>query len=561
VTEYRHWLQPPRSLFLALLSTTLLAVGSLAWLGWRLAKQERLLAAQREQARLEMTVRSIAASWKEKLALIHASPEVWPPSEVPSGVLALRFDEETFRAHPPSIVPYVPFAITAPEPPEEPFLEVQRQEVISADFTTAAQQYRILSQSNDTALRAGALLRLARCLRALGRETEARQAYQELSRIEQVRIAGVPAALLGLHQLKDWTRLRRELAASRWQLTRGQFLFYWEAASGAEPENVNWAEAAAESWRTWKESRASQGERQVGAGFQLVWRGNTGLLFPTASIEQAARAMLRPEPGSAKEQERLLLTGLSAVALFLLCGTYFIARAMRREIEVARLKQDFVSAVSHEFRTPLTSIRQFSEILQSGRAPSEERRRQYYAALIEQAGKLQRLVETLLNFGSMESGSRQYRMQAVDVAEVVAHVAAEFPLAGSGRRIEYSGAPLFVPADREALAVALRNLIDNALKYSPGRDAVWVTWRREGNHAIIDVRDEGAGIPPGERHTIFQKFVRGSAAAATHAGGSGVGLAMVRHIAEAHGATVEVESKPGVGSTFTLVLPLAGEAT
>jgi len=257
-------------------------------------------------------------------------------------------------------------------------------------------------------------------------------------------------------------------------------------------------------------------------------------------------------------QGRFLLLGLSVMLIFLLTGSYFIGRAVQHEMEVARLQSDFVSGVSHEFRTPLTTVRQLSEILAFGRVPSEQRRERYYETLVSESKRLQQLVETLLNFGKMEAGVRQYRFEILDPAVLVEKVVAEFEpqISASGRHIEVSGARdgARVHADLEALSVAVRNLIDNALKYSPDCPTVWVEWGPEGERLAIRVRDRGLGIPASERKAIFQKFVRGSAAATANVKGTGVGLAMVQHIVSAHGGEIHVESEPGRGSTFTVLL-------
>ena len=223
------------------------------------------------------------------------------------------------------------------------------------------------------------------------------------------------------------------------------------------------------------------------------------------------------------------------------------------------MQSDFISAVSHEFRTPLTSMRHLSELLTLGRVPSEERRRLYYATLLTESSRLERLVEGLLNFGRMEAGARQYHFEETDAATVAHRVVAEFnpQLEQHGRRIELSGAdtPLKIEADPEAIRVALRNLVDNALKYSPREPAVWVECGLDHNYIAIRVRDCGPGIPEAERKRIFRRFVRGSAALATNAKGSGVGLAMVRHIVAAHGGEITLSSEPGQGSVFTMLLP------
>jgi signal transduction histidine kinase len=130
----------------------------------------------------------------------------------------------------------------------------------------------------------------------------------------------------------------------------------------------------------------------------------------------------------------------------------------------------------------------------------------------------------------------------------------------SNRRIELIHAPGGCPisADAEALALALHNLVDNALKYSPDQSTVVVEWGCDGNTVVIRVRDRGMGIPAAEQKMIFQKFVRGRAAIAAHVKGTGIGLAIVSHIVKAHGGEVRVESEPGQGSTFTIELNAVG---
>jgi signal transduction histidine kinase len=159
----------------------------------------------------------------------------------------------------------------------------------------------------------------------------------------------------------------------------------------------------------------------------------------------------------------------------------------------------------------------------------------------------------------MEEGARQYRFEEIDAGELVEGVVAGFApqLAASGRRIELGRPPARCPveADPEALALAVRNLIDNALKYSPDQPAVWVEWGCENGALAVRVRDRGIGIPAGEQRSIFRKFVRGSAAAAANVKGTGVGLAMVRHVVRAHGGEVRLASAAGEGSTFTILLP------
>ncbi|HET9216586.1 MAG TPA: HAMP domain-containing sensor histidine kinase [Terriglobia bacterium] len=278
---------------------------------------------------------------------------------------------------------------------------------------------------------------------------------------------------------------------------------------------------------------------------RLPWTLTVASRDPT--IEFAEHAKRRP----------LLFAGLAMIALVMIIGGYFTSRATARELAVARLQSDFVSTVSHEFRTPLTSMRHLTERLAAGAVNSTERRSEYYSVLARDTERLHRLVEGLLDFGRMEAGRREYRFEEIDAAALVAHVVAEFqsPLENRGSRLEFDAAGgATVRADAEALALAIRNLIDNALKYSPESSAVHVELAREAGRLAIRIRDQGIGIPRSEQKRIFRKFVRGAEAKALSIKGTGIGLAMAHHIVSAHGGEIRVESEPGRGSTFMILL-------
>jgi signal transduction histidine kinase len=259
-------------------------------------------------------------------------------------------------------------------------------------------------------------------------------------------------------------------------------------------------------------------------------------------------------------RRRLLLSGFAVLALVLFAGSYFIMRSIDRERAVARLQSEFVSAVSHEFRTPLTSLRQLSEMLSKGRVPTEELRQQSYDILARESERLQRLVESLLDFGRIEARAFLYHYEHLDPVTLVGDLVAEFQekAAAQGYRVELACAgeyPL-IHADREALGLALRNLLDNAVKYSPDCRTVWVEMARERDRLAIRVRDQGMGIPASEQKEIFKRFVRGTGSRAANIKGTGIGLAMAHHIIEAHDGEIRLESEPGRGSTFTILLPL-----
>jgi len=281
----------------------------------------------------------------------------------------------------------------------------------------------------------------------------------------------------------------------------------------------------------------------------------TGL--PWTLIVSAGSA--QPDLPEFAARRRNLAAGLGALLILIAAGTYFIWRAVNRELRVARLQSDFVSAVSHEFRTPLTSLRQFNELLEEDDGPTAGHRRNYYQAQTRATERLHRLVESLLDFGRMEAGRRPYRFESVDVAAVARNVIDEFISENSGRGVdihcESDSVRHPVSADSDALSRALWNLLDNAVKYSGDNRRVDVRVSRANGTVQIAVRDRGIGVPPSEREKIFQKFVRGAASAAGGIRGTGLGLAMVRHIVEAHNGTIDLQSAEGQGSTFTIVLP------
>jgi len=487
--------------------------------------------------------------------------------------------------------------------------------------------YRRLASSQNQETRAGALMRLARVFRKLARTEDARAAYTQLAQLKGVRLAGVPADLIANHAIAELTRsptaaiaLKQGLRNARWPLTRAQFAWYWSEASrltgdiqpaSAEPSAL--AQAVEQGWTQVARDEAPRGQTTVWVASQpwfLIWRGAPdhrailvinpeSLLKPVfgsdvvlAAVDGEGRVVAGRRNRTAQRvvrtqaetqlpwtlemtsaqsldaaglvvRQRFLLLAMAIMVMFLIAGAYFIARAIRGDLAVARMQSDFVSAVSHEFRSPLTSIRQLSEILALGRVPNDDRRRVYYETLVRETTRLQRLVEALLNFGRMEAGVRRYRFEPLDAAALVSRVAAEFEpqIAPFGRRIKVGGCAgeCTIDADPEAISVALRNLVDNALKYAPECPTVEVQWGVKDSQVAISVRDRGPGIPDAEKRAIFRKFVRGSAAEKANVKGSGVGLAMVRHIVAAHGGDVTVASEPGAGSIFTILLPLGVE--
>jgi len=259
-------------------------------------------------------------------------------------------------------------------------------------------------------------------------------------------------------------------------------------------------------------------------------------------------------------QARVMLAALGVMFVVVLAGGYAISRGVARELRANALQSDFIAAVSHEFRTPLTTVRYLSELLQHERVSSDERRSEFYQILVRESGRLQRLVESLMNFARLEGGELEYHFASIDplvfVGDVVEDFRREVTRPDVTISIERADPPLPpIRADREVLARVLWNLLDNAVKYSPGPCAVTVAISRSDGAITIAVKDRGMGIPPEEQRAIFRKFVRGTAAKAASIRGTGIGLAMARAIVRAHGGDITVESTAGTGSTFTVTIP------
>ena len=259
---------------------------------------------------------------------------------------------------------------------------------------------------------------------------------------------------------------------------------------------------------------------------------------------------------------RFLFAGaLGGVVLLVCAACYAIGRGVLREATAGRLQSDFVSAVSHEFRTPLTTLRQLTELLAHGRVQDERRRQQYFDVLQRETSRLHQLVEDLLDFGRMDAGRRHYQLEPVDLSALVRDGVQDYcrEATANGHRVELSTEPtaLMVRADREAMRRVVRNLLENAVKYSPDSPVVWVETAGTSHSAVLRVRDDGIGIPVDEHARIFEKFVRGEGAKRACIEGTGIGLAMVKEIVEVHRGNVQVSSELGRGSIFEIWLPLS----
>jgi two-component system phosphate regulon sensor histidine kinase PhoR len=243
-------------------------------------------------------------------------------------------------------------------------------------------------------------------------------------------------------------------------------------------------------------------------------------------------------------------------------GVILVIVFVRREANLSELQADFVSKVSHELRTPLTAIRLFAETMDRAKG-DEATQGKCLAMLTTETERLTRRIERLLDWGRMEAGRKLYELKEDSVTSIVESAAEAFPPARYGEMdFEMTVDPGLPPvrADRAALVDALVNLLSNAQKYGGSPAKVRLRAGLTPNGLIaISVIDNGQGIARREHRRIFEKFYRIDDRLSRDREGSGLGLAIVNHIVRAHGGRVNVESEPGCGSTFTIVLPAATE--
>src|SRR6516162_2654845 len=296
------------------------------------------------------------------------------------------------------------------------------------------------------------------------------------------------------------------------------------------------------------------GAPEVERGFETVFPGLVlGMKTRGATIESISAKFLRTS--------FLILGGLS---LLMAGGMWLTYRNVSRELALAKLKSDFVSNVSHELRTPLALIRLYAETLEMGRVKSPEKYQEYYQIIRNESERLTSLINNILDFSRIEAGRKEYEFRDTDMRELVTNTMESYRY-----QIEQQGFTLeekidSVPAlkvDREAMARSLVNLVNNALKYSQDQKYVGVNLYRDNGSVKLEVIDHGIGIPSQEQEKIFEKFYRVGDPLVHNTKGSGLGLSLVQHIAQAHGGEVSVDSTPGQGSKFTIKLPLTEAAS
>jgi signal transduction histidine kinase len=299
---------------------------------------------------------------------------------------------------------------------------------------------------------------------------------------------------------------------------------------------------------------AGGGKESVTSAFPFVFTDwSIGLRSGGGTPEQWARANFWLQ---------MTLSLLLAVAL--VGGIALALRAADRAVRLSAMKSDFVSNVSHELRTPLASIRVFGELLKLGRAQSGEKTREYGEYIEAESRRLSRLIDNILDFSRIESGRKIYRFSPADLASTVRETLKMFEVRlrqdGHTLVLDEPAEPLPpIEMDSDAIGQAVTNLLDNAVKYSPGPAPIRVSLRRDRGFLVLSVEDRGIGIARDEQQKIFDRFHRVGSSLVHDVKGSGLGLSIVHHIVQAHRGDVSVASEPGKGSTFSIRLPVPSE--
>lgn len=299
----------------------------------------------------------------------------------------------------------------------------------------------------------------------------------------------------------------------------------------------------------------------VAIGTDVALGRRRGALFEPLGLRYPGLfARVPVQPITDGESVRTVLIGVVVLTLAIaLLGSWFFWRDVQRDLRLAELRSQFVASVSHELKTPLTAIRMFAETLRLGRTPAE-RTAEYLDTIVSESERLTRLMNNVLDFSRVEQGTRRYHLTPQSLAPIVRSAARtmRYPLERDAfdLNVAIDDEHLQARCDADALEQAILNLLSNAMKYSGANRSIQLRLTPKDASARIIVEDHGIGIPAAEQSRIFEKFYRGSADAHQRVAGTGLGLTLVQHTVRAHGGSVSVESSPGVGSTFTILLPI-----
>jgi signal transduction histidine kinase len=251
----------------------------------------------------------------------------------------------------------------------------------------------------------------------------------------------------------------------------------------------------------------------------------------------------------------LLYTLVGFSLLIILLGSIFVYQGLTQERRLLAMKANFLSSVSHELKTPLTSIKMFADMIAGGRVQKHEKVMEYSALIGKEATRLENLIGAILSYTRMEHGSTAFKWECIDLSALAEKVFNAVESIGMSRGLELNGhweKSCWVMGDYTSLYSLVQNLTDNAIKYTPPPGTIDVSVTRDGEYVLFTVVDTGVGISPSEQKNIFKDFYRVGDEMTRSTKGSGLGLAIVKRVADAHRAPILVHSRPGKGSTFTV---------
>jgi len=496
----------------------------------------------------------------------------------------------------------------------EQFQQAEIAEIRDGKLEAAVYGYRKASTiAVSEKLRALALQRVTRCLKKLGRASEAQQDLEALgSRYgDQTDLSHRPYSLLAALDLDapapEKAALWQEAARGHWPLSAEQLEYFAPLlgggidSGGAYSDHLRFARDFEEQFRyqgrlepntVYSFAFAANG-RQYQTFYSLAERGSDDRLvgfavnldWVRAQVAAAGGRLVRkgwtegreahstfpslfpfwelaiaPGAGNPARGGILFQAGITALVLcLLLMGVVLLIRDLSRDANLNRMSADFVGAVSHELKTPITVIRLYGETLLEDDDFSAAQRREFYQIITRESDRLGQLIEKVLAFSKIDRGEKQYHLRVADMAPVVSRTVETYEpyLKRRGYSLEAQLAPALphVSFDADAISQALVNLLDNAVKYSGESMSIAVRSYSSGGSAVLEVEDYGIGIPREEQEKVFERFYR--ACNAVPKGGYGLGLYQVRHTMDAHHGKVELESELRRGSRFRLIFPAA----
>jgi signal transduction histidine kinase len=535
-----------RRAILIYVAAIVLPAGALLWLGIQSFERQRRALATLAAEKLAATTESRMRDAAQSIFAGKQHPEAQYFFTIEHGEVI----KPALQSPPPCATP--PEFATA----EHEELDLNHPEIALGLYQQLARTHR---------LRALALSRVARCLGKLGRAAEARNVWRELAAAfpDERDLAQRPFGIVAAIEAGQTGGLMEKINSGRWELPADQAEYFATELGGRPDFSYAFARELRDRFRHLGPLREGEIYSYAFGRFRIFYTAEArdrirGFSVNEDWVDSSLRPQVQRELNIAAPDGLALYGGAIALVLAVLgAGMFLLVRDVSREARTNRLRSDFVSSVSHQLKTPITLIRLYAETLLARGGLEERERQDSYRIILRESARLARLVNAVLTFSRIERGGGAYSFEQADPAPVIATTVEDYReyIERAGFQLERA-IPATAPQvrfDPAAISQAVVNLLDNAVKYSgDGRDIAVRLFTRDAA-VVIEVEDHGIGIPQAEQNRIFERFYR--APNGQGKGGYGLGLYLVRHVMEAHGGAAELESQPGHGSRFRLVLP------